>query len=52
MKKTYLKPDMRIVQLQQHHQLLAGSGLSTTSTNLDPEDNLEIDETPQAIWGR
>lgn len=53
MKKTYYKPDMRIVELQHHHQLLAGSGLRTTSTNLDPEDVLEIDETlPTIIWAR
>ena len=51
MKKTYLKPDMQIVQLLHHHQLLAGS-LTSTSTNLDEEDDFEIDDTPQDIWGR
>ena len=51
MKKTYLKPDMQIVQLLHHHQLLAGS-LTSTSTNLDPVEELEIDDTPQDIWGR
>lgn len=52
MKKIYLKPDIRIVQLQHQHQLLVVSGPRTTSTNLDPEDDFEIDETPQAIWAR
>ena len=51
MKKTYLKPDMQIVQLLHHHQLLAGS-LTRTSTNLDPVEELEIEDTPQGIWGR
>ncbi len=51
MKKTYLKPDMQIVQLLHHHQLLTGS-LISTSTNLDKEDDFEIDDTPQDIWGR
>ena len=51
MKKTYLKPDMQIVQLLHQHQLLAGS-LTSTSTNLDPVEELEIDDTPQDIWGR
>jgi hypothetical protein len=53
MKKTYLKPDMQVVQLQHQHQLLAGSALRSTSTNLDPEDDLEIDDTPRTtLWGR
>ncbi len=52
MKKTYLKPDMQVVQLQHQHQLLAGS-LTSTRTNLDPEDDLEIDNTPRTnLWGR
>ena len=52
MKKTYLKPDMQIVQLQHHHQLLAGSPLDSVNTNLDEEDDLEINENPQSSWGR
>lgn len=51
MKKTYLKPTIQVVHLQHQHQLLAGS-LISTSTNLDKEDNFEIDDTPQDIWGR
>ncbi|MBP5338809.1 MAG: hypothetical protein J6Z14_05825 [Prevotella sp.] len=30
---------MRVVLLQQHARLLAGSTFTTTSTNLDPEDD-------------
>jgi len=52
MKKTYLKPDMQIVQLQHQHQLLAGSPLDSVNTNLNEQDNFEIDDTPQGIWGR
>ena len=51
MKKTYLKPTMQVVYLQYQHQLLAGS-LTSTSTNLDQEEELEIDDTPQTVWGR
>ena len=51
MKKTYLKPTMQVVHLQHQHQLLAGS-LTSTSTNLDEEDDFKIDDTPQDIWGR
>jgi len=51
MKKTYLKPTMQVVHLQHQHQLLAGS-LTSTSTTLDPEDDLGIDDTPKDIWGR
>ena len=38
-KKEYEKPAMRVVMLQQHEHLLAGSTFTTTSTNLDPGDN-------------
>ena len=38
-KKEYEKPAMRVVMLQQHEHLLAGSTFTTTSTNLDPEDD-------------
>ena len=51
MKKTYLKPTMQLVHLQYQHQLLAGS-LTSTSTNLDQEDDLEIDDKPRTVWGR
>ena len=51
MKKTYLKPTMQVVHLQHQHQLLAGS-LTSTSTNLDPVEELEIEDRPQSTWGR
>jgi len=51
MKKTYLKPTMQVVHLLHQHQLLAVS-LTSTSTNLDPVDDLEIDDTSKGIWGR
>ncbi len=51
MKKTYLKPAMQTVCLQQHLQLLAGT-ITDVNTNLSEEDDLEIDENPQSSWGR
>ena len=53
MKKTYLKPTIQVVHLQHQHQLLADS-LTSTSTNLDPVEELEIDDTPagDGFWGR
>jgi len=38
-KKEYEKPAMRVVILHQQAHLLAGSNFTTTSTNLDPEDD-------------
>ena len=54
MKKTYLKPDMQVVQLQHQLQLLAGSGPRSVSTNLGDDDDLDIDDTPAGtgFWGR
>jgi hypothetical protein len=51
MKKTYLKPTMQAVLLQHQHQLLAES-LTRTSTNLEPEDDLKIEDTSEPSWGR
>ena len=53
MKREYMKPTMKVVELQHQHQLLAGS-LTSTSTNLDPVEELEIDDTPagDGFWGR
>lgn len=55
MKKTYLKPDMRIVQLEHQHQLLVVSGPRATSTNLPDEEEIVIDPDQGAgtgIWSR
>ena len=38
-KRIYQKPAMRVVILHQQAHLLAGSNFTTTSTNLDPEDD-------------
>ena len=43
MKKEYMKPTMRVVELQHHAQILAGSAYDSVSTPLgvyddDPED--------------
>ena len=44
---------MQVVRLQYQHQLLAESlHYTKTKTNLDPEDDLEIDETPREDWSR
>ena len=53
MKREYMKPTIQVVHLQHQHQLLAGS-LTRTSTNLDKEDDFEIDDTPASdgFWGR
>ena len=53
MKREYMKPTMKVVELQHQHQLLAGS-LTSTSTNLDKEDDFEIDDNPagNGFWGR
>lgn len=51
MKKEYIEPAMQTVCLQQHLQLLAGT-ITDVNTNLSEEDDFEIDDTPQDIWGR
>ena len=53
MKREYMKPTIQVVHLQHQHQLLAGS-LTSTSTNLDKEDDFEIEDTPAGggFWGR
>lgn len=53
-KKDYQKPAMRVELLQQQNHLLAGSNLGNVNSNLDPEDELLIDDTPVGfdIWGR
>ena len=52
MKKEYITPAMQTVMLQHQHQLLSGSPLTSTSSNLDGEDDLEIIGVSQGIWGR
>ena len=55
MKKIYLKPDMGIVQLQHPALMLAYSYPTRTRTNLDEEDDIEIEENKDAytdVWAR
>ena len=49
MKKKYMKPEQRVVLLQHRTQLLQAS---QASTNLAPEDDLDITDTPSNVWGR
>ena len=39
-KKEYLKPEMQVVELDIHAQILAGSITGVTSTGLDAEEEL------------
>jgi hypothetical protein len=41
-----MKPAMQVVLLQHQTHLLTASGLNSADTNLDDEDELEIDDTP------
>jgi len=49
MKKEYMKPEQRVVELQHKTHLLQAS---QASTNLAPEDDLDITDTPGTTWGR
>lgn len=53
-KKQYMKPEQRVVVLQHMTQLLTGSPLTSTNTNLIDDDDLDIDDTPvgTGFWGR
>ena len=48
-KKDYQKPTMKVVLLQHRTMLLQAS---QASTNLAPEDDFEIEDTPSSYWGR
>ena len=54
MKREYMKPTMKVVELQHQHQLLAGSPLNSVDTGLGEEENFEIEDTPagDGFWGR
>lgn len=53
-KKQYMKPEQRVVVLQHMTQLLTGSPLTSTNTNLIDDDDLDIDDTSvgTGFWGR
>ena len=50
-KKEYLKPEQRVIVLQQKAMLLYAS---STNTNLPNSDDLTIDDNPTTdpFWGR
>ena len=50
MKREYMKPTMKVVELQHQHQLLADS----VNTGLGDGDDFTIDDTPagDGFWGR
>ena len=54
MKKEYMKPEVTVVELQYHRQLLLTT--STETLGLDEEDKLIIDGSSDPIddsfWGR
>ena len=54
MKREYMKPTMKVVELQHQHQLLTGSPLDSVDTGLGEEDDFTIDDTPadDGFWGR
>ena len=54
MKREYMKPTMKVVELQHQHQLLAESITVVQTTGLDDGDDFTIDDTPAAdgFWGR
>ena len=54
MKREYMKPTMKVVDLQHQHQLLAGSITDLQTTGLDDGDDFIIDDTPadDDFWSR
>ena len=54
MKRKYDKPTVKVVELQHRTMLLSGSPLTTTSSNLDADDDFEIEDTPAGndFWSR
>lgn len=54
MKREYMKPTMKVVELQHQHQLLAESITVVQTIGLDDGDDFAIDDTPagDGFWGR
>ena len=54
MKKEYIKPDMKVVELQHMTQLLVGSNTLTGTSTTGLDDDLDIDgeEVGTGFWGR
>ena len=49
-KKEYMKPVMKVIELQHKSQILAGSVTNLTTSGLDDEDDLNKDDNPGDIW--
>ena len=53
-KKEYMKPVMKVIELQHKSQILAGSVTNLTTFGLDDEDDLILpdDEEPKSgdVW--
>ncbi len=53
MKKTYRKPHIKRLTPQQEPLLTVASLDEVNNSGFeDEEDDLDIDDTPQGIWGR
>ncbi len=52
-KKEYMKPAMKVIELQHKSQILAGSVTSVTTTGLGDDLILPDDEEPKSgsVWG-
>jgi hypothetical protein len=51
-KKEYMKPVMKVIELQHKSQILAGSVTNLTTTGLDDDLILPDDEEPKSgsVW--
>ena len=49
-KKEYMKPVMKVIELLHKSQILAGSVAGVTTTGLG-DDNIDKGETPGDSWG-
>ena len=50
-KKEYMKPVMKVIELQHKSQILAGSGTSVKTTGLDEDLTHSDDEEGGSSWG-
>ena len=52
-KKNYMKPTMKVVEIKYQSHILAGSGKSVKTSGLDDEDDLLLDDSgsdPGNAW--
>ena len=50
-KKEYMKPVMKVIEVQHKSQILAGSGTSVKTTGLDEDLTHSDDEEGGSSWG-